>query len=98
MFWWNPTYSLQLWGFKINLYGWCVAKKIVNNKQLTVVWHVDDLKTSHVDNGEVEELITQLIVWYWKGVGITVYKVKAHDYLGMDIYYWTQEKVKIEIE
>ena len=37
-------------GFKINPYDLCVTKKqkkIVKGKQLTVTWHVDDLKISH---------------------------------------------------
>ena len=34
-------------GFVINPYDYCVANKIVDHHQLTVVWHVDDLKISH---------------------------------------------------
>jgi hypothetical protein len=37
-------------GFEINPYDPCVANKIVEGKQLTVVWHVDDLKVSHVSS------------------------------------------------
>ena len=29
-------------GFKINFYNPCVANKLVEGKQLTVFWHVDD--------------------------------------------------------
>jgi hypothetical protein len=38
-------------GFVINPYPYhpCVANKIVNETQMTVCWHVDDLKVSHVD-------------------------------------------------
>ena len=35
--------------FEINPYDPCVANRMVNDKQHTVVWHVDDLKSSHVD-------------------------------------------------
>ena len=35
--------------FKINLYDPCVANKIINKKQHTVTWHVDNLKPSYVD-------------------------------------------------
>jgi hypothetical protein len=31
-------------GFKVNPYDWCEANKMVDRKQLTIVWHVDDLK------------------------------------------------------
>jgi hypothetical protein len=36
-------------GFKVNPYDPCVANRIINGKQHTVTWHVDDLKSSHVD-------------------------------------------------
>ena len=36
-------------GFELNTYDPCVANKIVDGAQLTVVWHIDDLKVSHVD-------------------------------------------------
>ena len=41
--------DLENVGFKINPYDPCVANKMVNGKQITVIWHVDDLKVSHVD-------------------------------------------------
>ena len=34
-------------GFKLNPYDPCIANKIVHGKQLTITWHVDDLKVSH---------------------------------------------------
>ena len=33
--------------FKINLYDPCMANKMMNGKQMTIVWHADDLKVSH---------------------------------------------------
>ena len=45
--------------FELNPYNPCVANKIVNGAQLTVVWHVDDLKVSHLDAG----VVTQISVW-----------------------------------
>ena len=47
LFWKNMTKTLKQWGFTINSYDWCVANKMVNGKQLRIVWHVDDLKISH---------------------------------------------------
>ena len=49
LFWQNLSSQLVEWGFVINPYNFCVANKIINGKQCTVVWHVDDLKISHVD-------------------------------------------------
>jgi hypothetical protein len=36
-------------GFIINPYDPCVANRVVNGKQQTLTWHVDDLKSSHTD-------------------------------------------------
>jgi hypothetical protein len=41
--------DLMKYGFRVNPYDPCVANKMVNGKQLTVSWHVDDLKASHMD-------------------------------------------------
>jgi hypothetical protein len=40
--------SLTSIGFVINPYDLCVANKMVRGKQITICWHVDDLKVSHV--------------------------------------------------
>ena len=34
-------------GFEVNPYDPCVANKIINGKQMTVCFHVDDLLMSH---------------------------------------------------
>ncbi len=34
--------------FVINPYDPCVANTIINGKQMTITWHVDDLKVLHV--------------------------------------------------
>ena len=36
-------------GFEVNPYDICVANRMVNGKQHTVTWYVDDVKSSHVD-------------------------------------------------
>ncbi len=41
----------------LNPFDSCVANKIVNGKELTVAWHVDDLKVSHVDATVVDAFI-----------------------------------------
>jgi hypothetical protein len=39
--------DLELIGFIINPYDPCVANRIIKGTQHTVVWHVDNLKSSH---------------------------------------------------
>jgi hypothetical protein len=44
--------DLVKYGFDVNPYDPCVANKVCNKSQLTVSWHVDDLKISHCQGGE----------------------------------------------
>ena len=64
LFWRHLTGVLELDGFEINPYDTCVATKIVNGKQCTVVWHVDDLKISHVEKSVVEDVVKNLEATY----------------------------------
>ena len=48
--------DLESYGFKINPYDSCMANKMIGGKQLTLCWHVDDLKISCVDVNEVKKL------------------------------------------
>ena len=47
MFYKKLRADLESEGFKINPYDPCIANKMVNGKQMTIAWHVDDLKVSH---------------------------------------------------
>jgi hypothetical protein len=55
LFWKDLTTALESWGFVPNPYNRCVSKKMVNGKQLTVLWHVDDLRVSYVDPQVVDD-------------------------------------------
>ena len=52
--------DLESVGFKLNPYDPCVANKQVNNLQLTVCWHVDNIKASHKLNKVLDDLIKWL--------------------------------------
>ena len=42
----------------VNPHDPCVANKMINHgEQMTVTWHVDDLKISHMDSNEVTKCI-----------------------------------------
>ena len=47
-------------GFTMNPYDGCVANKDIHNKQCTIVFHVDGLKISHVDEEVVTDIIDEL--------------------------------------
>ena len=52
--------ALLSYGFDQKPYNPCVANKMVNGKQLTICWHLDDLKSSHI-NPKVNEEFLQWI-------------------------------------
>ena len=83
--------------FEINPYDWCVANKTVGGKQITVVWHVDDLKISHKNGYTVSALINKLSKRYGKEADLTIHQGKVHEYLGMKLDYCEEGKVKIDM-
>jgi hypothetical protein len=76
---------LKGWGFEINPYDPCVANKMINGKQCTILWHVDDLKISHVDHTEVTKIIELLSAEFGKEAPLTINRGKTHEYLGMSL-------------
>ena len=48
--WYNPLHGdMEEVGFVFNPCNACIANQMVNSKQHTVLFHVDNLKSSHVD-------------------------------------------------
>ena len=60
-------------------------KKIIDNKQCIILWHVGDLKTSHVDPAVVSSVLADIDVEYGKIAKMTITRGKVHKYLGMTI-------------
>jgi len=52
--------------FSLITYDRCVANKNINGHQCTIVWQVDDLKISHVQEQVVNNIIKQLNNKYGK--------------------------------
>ena len=82
-------------GFNINPYDQSVVDKIVNGTQMSVTWHVDNLKVSHKDPIEVLKLPLEIAKIY--GPGVTVTQGKLHSYLGIDFDYSTPQSVKVSM-
>ena len=57
--------------------------KVVDGKQMMIVWHVDDLKISHVDKNDVMRMIKLMKGMY--GYDMRIFPGKKHDYLGIDL-------------
>ncbi len=82
--------SLKSKGFKLNPNDPCVANKQVKGEQLTVCFHVDDCKISHLIPKVVDETIEWLRSEYEHvfddGTGeMKVHCGKTHKYLGMSL-------------
>jgi hypothetical protein len=92
--------DLESIGFKANPYDPCVTNRMVSGKQQTVTWHVDDLKSSHVDASVNDDFLKWLNKMYGD---IEIARVKAtrgkfHYYLAMKIDFTTPGKVKIDMK
>ena len=49
LFWVGGSKILEYMGYHRNKYDWCFMKKIVNDKQCTIPWQIDNLKMLHID-------------------------------------------------
>ena len=77
-----------------------MANKIVDGAQLTVVWHVGDLKVSHVDAGVVTRMSVRIQKTYKRlfddGSGaMKIKRGKVHKYLVMQLDFSVAGQVKI---
>jgi hypothetical protein len=62
---------------------------------MNVTWHVDDLKTSHIDPFQNTKFAVYLTSIYSKG--LVLHRGKVHDYLGMDLNYSINEIAPISM-
>ena len=81
---WYELFSTTLkeMGFELNPYDPCVANKMINGRQCTVTWYVDDLKASHVEEKVIEDVVAAIEAKFGK---MSVCRGKEHTYLGMKI-------------
>jgi Reverse transcriptase (RNA-dependent DNA polymerase) len=85
------TENLKDMGFVLNPYDQCVANSMIDGKQCTIAWYVDDMKISHVDPKVVTMIIEQLEKRFDK---MTVTRGREHVFLGMNIRY-TNDKTAV---
>jgi hypothetical protein len=79
-------------GFKINPLDNCVANKMIDGKQCTICWYVDDLKISHVNHKVVTTIIKIIEARFGK---MNVVRGKHHVYIGVDIKFTNDKKVQL---
>jgi hypothetical protein len=88
--------ELEQKGFKFNPYDPCVANRTEKRSQPTLLFHVDDLKSSHKKDSKVND---QFDKWLQENYGehreVAIHRGKKHDYLGMELDFTEKGKVKI---
>jgi len=79
-------------GYEINPYDRCIANKMIDGKQCTIAWYVDDNKASH----DSEDILIDLIADIEKHFGkLVVSRGKEHTFLGMDLKFKDNSKVHV---
>ena len=76
---------LKSWGLIMNPYDTCAWNKTANQKQLTVLFHTDDLMMAHFQSSAVAEHIKLLDEKYRSQDKFTATRGKTHEHLGMTI-------------
>ncbi len=76
--------EFEAYGLQVNPYKPCVANmETKSRKQLTVIWHVDNLMASCEDNFELTNFLCYLGKIY--GTKLSMHTGQKHEYLGMDM-------------
>ena len=88
--------------FELNPYDPCVANRVVDGKQQTVLWHVDDCKISHVDS-KVNDKFIEILREEYESIfedgsrKMKVSRGKTHKYLGMTLDFTVKSQCKIHM-
>ena len=81
-------------GFTLNPYDPCIANKMVNGKQCTIAWYVDDNMISHVEKEVVEDIVSKIEE---KFPGLTITRGKVHDFIGMKFTFRDDGKLDVDL-
>eukprot|EP00957_Ditylum_brightwellii_P047606 3616093-Ditylum_brightwellii.AAC.1 len=69
-------------GFKVNPYDRCVANDMINGKQCTLVWYVDDNKLSYADSKVVDNILEKITEHFGE---LATTRGDEHTLLGMKL-------------
>jgi len=98
LFWKSYSNTLQEWGFKINDYDRCMANKMINGKQCTIIRHVHDLKISHKDKAVVDDILKKLNDKFGKESPLTTIRGNVLECLGIMIDYRQKGNVVLSMK
>ena len=85
------------WGFVPNRYDSCVVNKKVDGKQLTVAWHVDDLKVSHEKEEVLDEFIGMMGKEFGQDTPLSLSRGLVQEYLGMTLDFSERGRVVVKM-
>ena len=91
------TKALLSYGFELNSYDLCVVNKMVNGEQILICWHVDDLKSSHINPKVNDEFFQWIIDMFRQLSEVKMTQGPLHDYLGMTLNYSVPGQVSINM-
>ena len=89
--------ELEEYGFIFNPYDSCVANKNVNGSQQTIIFHVDDLKSSHIDPRVNDKFIVWLNSRFGEHGEVVSKRGMIHEYLGMTLDYTESGAIHIDM-
>jgi hypothetical protein len=94
---WYELFSgtLQGMGFELNPYDTCVANKLINGKQCTIAWYVDDNKILHLDERVVTNVVGRIEERFGK---MTITRGNEHVFLGMNITFHENGTVGVKMK
>jgi hypothetical protein len=94
---WYELFSgtLKDMGFVLNPYDPCVANAMIDGKQCTIAWYVDDLKVSHMQKSVVMKILKAIET---KFGGLKITTGRNHTYLGMDITFKKNGTLEIRMK
>jgi hypothetical protein len=95
LFYQKLSKQLTDWGYVQNNYDPCTFNKIINGEQVTVQFHVDDLKIYHKEQSVLDVILNDLdLKFSTKKKALTSSTGLIHDYLGITIIFDERHKVK----
>ena len=88
---------MEIWGFKINQYYWCIMNKDIEGDHCKILCQVYDIKTYHKDPKFGTTIIDMISSIYIRQYPLKVACGKVHKYIVMTIDLSDKGKVKFTV-
>ena len=88
-------YTLKKEVFVLNPYDICVSNKMIDGKQCTISWYVDNNNISHTDENVVTNILDKMKEHFGD---IKIYKSDSHMFLGNSIVLRDDQKFEVEMK